>query len=130
MKIKLIVLSSVFLAGTAMAQESFKTPSNNIACALYDNVLRCDMKENTAKLPPRPTDCDLDWGNAFEMGVKGRASRACVGDTVWGANDPVLEYGKNWEKAGFRCTSEPTGLTCQNQERHGWMLKRAEQKLF
>jgi len=127
---KLITLSLFFFATAAHAQDSFQTPSKNIACALYENVLRCDLKESTAKLPPRPQDCELDWGNFFTMGLKGAAARACAGDTIFGPNDLVLDYGKTWERGGFRCSSEMTGLTCTNQDKRGWTLKKAEQKLF
>src|SRR4026208_1063666 len=90
-------ISFLTLAATAQAQDSFQTPSKNIACALYDNVLRCDLRESTAPIPPHPKDCELDWGHAFEMGVKGAASRACAWDTIAGPNDPILDYGKTWE---------------------------------
>ncbi|MBL7684597.1 MAG: hypothetical protein JNK65_00990 [Deltaproteobacteria bacterium] len=119
-----------FASSLSLAGNSFKTPSNNIACAVYEKVLRCDLKENLAKIPPRPKDCELDWGHFFTMGSKGPSMRACAGDTIWGVNDPVLDYGKIWEKEGFRCQSEATGLTCINTDQHGWILKKTEQKIF
>jgi hypothetical protein len=130
------MLGAIALLGLAMpgakAQETneFKTPSNNINCALYEQALRCDVRESTAKPPPRPKDCELDWGHAFEMGVRGKAAPVCAGDAVGGNNEAVLGYGKSWERQGFRCNSEPTGLTCVNKDGRGWTLKKSEQRLF
>lgn len=109
---------------------SFKTPSGNIACMSVDRVLRCDLRENTAPLPPRPRDCEGDFGNAFEMGIKGRAARICHGDTVFGSNLPVLAYGRTWQYQGFTCVSQMNGLTCRNADKKGWFINKLEQKLF
>ena len=114
--------------GIAQENSGFVTPSLNIICSSFENKLRCDLHENTSQLPPRPKDCDLEWGNAFEMSLKGKPSRVCVGDAVPGG--PILEYGKTWDYQGFHCSSEMTGLTCVNQNKKGWMLKKIEQRLF
>ncbi len=49
----------------------FKTPSSNIHCQFFeiegDKSLRCDIHEITNRPPPRPRDCDLEWGQAFEI---------------------------------------------------------------
>jgi len=115
----------------ALAQSNaFQTPSHNIACAVYGQNLRCDLRQNLAKLPPRPQDCELDWGNAFEMTLTGKPSRVCAGDFIGGENDPVLEYGRTWDYQGFQCRSETNGITCTNKSNHGWFIKKAEQRLY
>ena len=123
--------AAYFAAPYALAQSNsaFRMPSGNIACAVFDNTLRCDLRENQAKLPPQPASCDLDWGNAFEMGVKAKPGRICHGDTVFG-DYPVLGYGKTWKHKGFVCVSEAKGLTCKNATKRGWFLNKVEQKLF
>lgn len=110
---------SLLSASLAQAQDrpiGFLTPSKNIACQFYaDNgqandkgVLRCDIM-NMEMRPRRPTDCELDYGHAFEMSAKGSAGRICAGDTVMDASLPVLAYGDVWQRAGFTCRSEQTG---------------------
>ncbi len=123
----------IFLTATsALGQvtNAFKTPTGNIACAVYENYLRCDLRVIDTKPPPSPKDCELDWGHAFSMDVRGKPGRICAGDFVGSGTEPVLDYGKTWEYQGFRCNSEKTGLTCVNQNKQGWMLKRSEQRLF
>ena len=122
-------------AASAHAQDrpiGFQTPSNNIGCQLHsDNgqgALRCDII-NTETRPQRPASCELDWGHAFEMSAKGSA-RICAGDTIMDPSLPVLAYGEVWQRAGFRCRSDQTGLTCFNAVQHGFSLARAEQKVF
>ncbi len=111
----------------------FQSPSKNIACQYFDydrqNVLRCDIMEATVTAR-RPADCDLEWGKAFEMRAKGSALRLCYGDTVMDNALPVLAYGEVWQRGGFTCKSEQTGVTCFNADRRGFSLSRAKQELF
>ena len=130
------VLALLTAADIAHAQDrlvGFQTPSKNIGCQFYsDNgqgVLRCDIM-NMETRPRRPADCELDYGHAFEMSAKGTAGRICAGDTIMDPSLPVLAYGEVWQRAGFTCRSEQTGLTCFNAMQHGFSLARAEQKLF
>jgi len=133
----IILASSVlFLTTTALAQSGpagFQSPSKNIACAYFDydkqNSLRCDIMEATVTAR-RPADCDLEWGKAFEMNAKGGATRLCYGDTVMDPKLPVLGYGEVWQRGGFTCTSEQSGVTCFNADRRGFSLSRAKQEVF
>ncbi|QOZ66026.1 DUF6636 domain-containing protein [Bradyrhizobium arachidis] len=138
-----VFLMSILLGlplGRAHAQDrpiGFLTPSRNIVCQFFaDNgqenkqgLLRCDIMV-TDTLPRRPSDCELDWGHAFEMSTKGSAGRICAGDSVMDASLPVLAYGEVWQRSGFTCRSEQTGVTCFNAMQHGFSLARAEQKVF
>ena len=131
----LLVFSLLFVpaANAQSGSVGFQSPSKNIACAYFDydnqNTLRCDIMEATVTAR-RPADCDLDWGKAFEMRSKGGAVRLCYGDTVMDPKMPVLAYGAVWQRGGFTCTSEQTGVTCFNADRRGFSLARAKQELF
>jgi len=126
----LVIALITFAAPNARAQgtSGFVTPSKHTFCAIDEGRLRCDMTENSAKIPPKPKDCEFDWGNSFEMKRTGSASRICVSDFV--GTTEVLDYGKSWDHQGFHCNSKPSGLTCTNQSHHGWMLKQSEQRIF
>jgi hypothetical protein len=138
-----ILLTSILLAlaGHGVhAQDrpiGFQTPSKNIACQFFTDsgqrsdqgVLRCDIM-NLETRPRRPADCELEWGNAFEMTAKGAASRICAGDTIMDPSLPVLAYGEVWQRAGFTCRSEQTGLTCFNAMQRGFSLARVKQDVF
>ena len=132
----LLALSFLTLAAAANAQSSptgFQSPSKNIACQYFDydrqNTLRCDIAAMDTK-PRRPADCDLEWGDAFEMNAKGPAARICHGDTAFDPALPVLAYGEVWQRGGFTCKSEQSGLICFNADRHGFSLARAKQEVF
>lgn len=122
-------LTAMASAGWTQNSSGFRTPSGNIACEVYDGFLRCDVRDNQAKTPPQPKDCELDWGNFFGMGQKGPAQRMCVGDTVF-AQQPILAYGKTWKHQGFTCLSETKGLTCRNTQKKGWFINKVQQKLL
>jgi hypothetical protein len=110
---------------------AFQVPSGNIHCRADSVYLDCEIAASNAKLPPKPKSCDLDWGYRFVMSPNGRAERACHGDAL-GRNPkhPILSYGKTWRKNGFTCVSKPTGLTCKNQDGHGWTLSKNKQQFF
>ncbi len=130
------VLFLLTFAATAHAQTAptgFQSPSKNVACQYFDydkqNVLRCDISAMETK-SRRPADCELDYGGAFEMNAKGAAARICHGDTVMDKSLPVLGYGEVWQRGGFTCKSEQTGVTCFNTDRRGFSLARAKQEVF
>ena len=134
--VMLSALALLALAATTHAQSGpigFQSPSKNITCQFFtddkQNALRCDIA-NMETSPKRPADCELEWGHAFEMNSKGTADRICHGDTVIDKSLPVLAYGEVWQRGGFTCRSEQTGLICFNAMQHGFSLSRAEQKVF
>jgi hypothetical protein len=134
--VMLSALSFLTLAAPAQAQggpTGFQSPSKNIACQHFDydrqNVLRCDIMEATVTAR-RPANCDLEWGKAFEMRSKGNVERLCYGDTVMDPSLPMLAYGDVWQRGGFTCKSEQTGVTCFNADRRGFSLSRAKQEVF
>lgn len=115
----------------------FMTPSGNIHCLFdagdeqHQAYLRCDMAETTNPIPPKPSSCDLDWGNAFGITQVDKVGElVCAGDTVLLEPADVLPYGSTWQQQGFTCLSEQSGLTCFNAKRHGFTLSRSSQKLF
>lgn len=113
--------------------DTFRAPSGNIHCS-YDEdsaSLRCDILQTSNARPPRPRDCDLDWGNAFEITLKStRGQRICHGDTVADPGLPVLPYGSAWSRGGFTCHSAESGILCRNPRGAGFELSRARQRLF
>ena len=131
-------LFAACLVWPAFAQErpaGFRSPSSNIFCqadkADAGYVLRCDVMKISNKPPPRPKDCDLDWDRAFEISDTGAsAQRLCYGDTVANEALPSLAYGATWQRHGFSCKLEPSGVTCSNAKGRGFELARGAQRLF
>jgi hypothetical protein len=137
-------------ASIALAEQasSFRTPSDNIHCLFsLDNIpddpddaesvaepdsVDCEISEMTNKspLPPKPADCDLDYGDRFSLAVTGKAGVICAGDTIRNSEAPVLAYGESVTQKGITCDSAETGVTCRNEQGHGFFLSKAKQKLF
>ncbi len=133
-----IVASILFTSAglsTALAQEGFRSPTGNIHCQYFaidgDATIRCDLRQVSNRSFPRPRNCDLEFGQAFE--ISGRATRGaplCYGDTVQDERLPVLPYGQSWQRAGLTCISEQSGVSCRNARGHGFTLSRAKQSVF
>ena len=133
---KTLIAALTLLATPALADEFiyFHTPSDNIHCVLMSGQfegVRCDMLDLTKSFPTRPADCDLDWGDAFEVGPNDRKGHVvCHGDTVINPDSMELGYGASATLGDFTCTSEKTGMTCTNARGHGFAIAKARQKLF
>jgi hypothetical protein len=126
-----LVLFVTALSVVAQNTAGFQTPTGNIYCLAQENKeLRCDIQINSAKLPPKPKDCNLEWGNAFGMDLNGKSERFCHGDTIFNPKYPVLGYGKTWRNQGFTCVSKKSGVTCTNKKKHGWQISKTNQTLF
>ena len=139
-----LVIVWLSVSGSAIAGTpgllGLKTPTGNIQCMIddygladgsYPPFLRCDISEMTAPRPPRPKDCEFDWGSAFSITQEDEVGhRMCVSDSVASDQWEVLDYGAVWQQLGFTCRSERTGLTCFNAKHHGFTLSRSSQKLF
>jgi hypothetical protein len=138
MKLEWMVAAGVvaLLGAAAMGQDvsGFRTPSGNIHCQFFgydEPTIRCDVAQISNRPPPRPRDCDLDWGQAFELSAKSaRGTRLCYGDTVQDKRLPVLPYGGNFARSGIACLSGQAGVTCRNAGGHGFELSRGSQRVF
>ena len=140
----LVTIASLIVSGPAVSGTpgllGLKTPTGDIQCMIddygmadgsYPPFLRCDILEMTAPPPPRPDNCEFDWGSAFSIAQEDQTGqRLCVSDSVASDRWEVLGYGSVWQQMGFTCLSEQKGLTCFNAKRHGFTLSRASQKLF
>ncbi len=125
-------------AGPAIAEdlEPFRTPSDNIHCLFIDEegeiAVECELRDRSSGEParPMPDDCELDWGNRFALPATGVSGLVCHGDTLISPGSPTLAYGHEMARGGIACFSEKSGLTCRNQDGHGFRLARAKQELF
>ena len=133
---RMVVVSLLVTASPMFADDLafFHSPTRNIQCMIAKGdyaEARCDVMELTSPLPEPPTDCDLDYGHAFTIGLQStKGARACVGDTVADPLGATLNYGARIELGGFICASEKTGMTCTNPAGHGFTVAKARQSLF
>lgn len=108
----------------------FTTPSGNVAC-LMSNGVRCDVLEHTWDLPPKPSDCEFDFGVGAQLVGTGAGELSCVDDTVAGSDFAVLDYGAAVEYDGVVCVSREAGLRCRDRTTaHGFTVARAAYSLF
>ena len=123
--------SFVVLAAPAGAATFFESPSHNIGCAISAKEgVRCDIRVHTWKPPPKPSGCELDWGNGLAVGLHGNGRWVCAGDTVFGGK-VVLGYRKSIKRGRYECTSRRNGMRCINvRNEHGFTLARRKATWF
>jgi hypothetical protein len=141
MKTLSTIAAAAALLITATASQAdtltpFHTPSKNIYCLAVEGTdgasIDCEILTITKRTPltPRPADCDLEWGNRFELAESGQGTLACTGDTVRDDTGMTLTYGNSFRVGSITCESSEKGLDCRNGEDHGFFLSKGRQELF
>lgn len=114
--------AALLMATPAGAAIFFHSPTGNIGCGVSRNGARCDIRDHSWKAPPKPGNCDVDWGSGLTVGKHGRGRFFCAGDTVLGLGDS-LAYGSSVFRGRFKCTSRTDGVRCvDTKTKHGFKL--------
>jgi len=121
-------------APSAPAKSKFKffqSPSHNIGCVISGGGVRCDIRNHQWPTPPKPSTCDVDYGQGVGVGRHDKASFVCAGDTTLDPTSPALGYGERIKAKRFRCTSKQKGMRCVNRRNgHGFFLSAQDVRLF
>ena len=127
-----LAASAIFASTAAAKMTFFQTPSGNIGCLIYGKGARCDIKNHQWPTPPKPPNCDVDYGGGVAVGKRDRpASYVCAGDTVFDPGARTLRYGHRVVRGRFRCASKQTGVRCVNlRNKHGFRLSAQTVRLF
>lgn len=108
----------------------FTSPSGNVGCYLEPTTVRCDILERDWTPPPRPADCEFDYGQGIDLSVGEAPTFVCAGDTALGGGTP-LEYGTSISAGPLTCDSAETGITCRDSTTtHGFTIAREAFRLF
>src|SRR5829696_9110960 len=69
-------------SGKILRLKQFQSPSHNVGCYVANGKsVRCDIREHTWPTPPKPSNCDVDYGQGVGLG-SGEAGYVCAGDTA------------------------------------------------
>ena len=106
------------------------TPSQNIECARRDGQFACTIKEFNFDLGDER--CPGTRGPIVKLDSSGSYQpSSCRGDFFDGISWPEpTPYGTTEQFDDISCDVEETGLTCTNNEGHGFALSRSGIKPF
>jgi hypothetical protein len=111
---------------------TFRTPSGNIGCAMYEGGARCDIRKRDWKPLPRPAACskEVGYGQGLEVPAGGEAGFVCAGDTALDPSASSLAYGTASRVGGSECISRTDGITCVNRAGHGFFISVQSYQVF
>ncbi|HVW46870.1 MAG TPA: DUF6636 domain-containing protein [Solirubrobacterales bacterium] len=111
---------------------TFRTPSGNIGCAMYQGGARCDIRKRDWKPLPRPAKCpqQVGYGQGLEVAARGEAGFVCAGDTALDPTASSLTYDTASRVGGSECISRTDGVTCVNQSGHGFFISIQSYQVF
>ena len=105
--------------------EQFVMPSGNIGCTYIP-------EGGTETYRPADGGPELSCDRVepkylrATLGRRGKAVvRTNVGDRGCCGGDRIIPYGGTWSGGPFTCFSERTGLTCERDDGHSFLLSRA-----
>jgi hypothetical protein len=150
--VSLSAAAIVFAPAVALSDEVefdyFSSPTKNINC-IYENSrgnikiiqVRCDIMhfKPTLKLKAIETEqtieifghCTKDKMRAFVIDLDSVATNVfCPSDAPIASNQSIIPYNSSWQKNGFICVSQTSGMRCQNNLGHGFFLSRNQQSIF
>jgi hypothetical protein len=108
----------------------FVSPTGNVSCMIDADWARCDILDNDWSPPPRPADCEFDYGQGISLAPGEQAEFVCAGDTAFGP-DEVLPDGDSITAGVLRCESAESGITCRDvQTGHGFSISLEAYRLF
>ena len=108
----------------------FVSPSGNVSCKIDPDWARCDIIDRDWTPPPRPADCEFDYGQGISLAAGEQAQFVCAGDTAFGA-DEVLPYRESITAGALRCQSAQSWITCRNvRTGNGFSISREAYRLF
>jgi hypothetical protein len=112
--------------------QSFRSPSGNIGCVMFEGGARCDIRKREWSPPARPASCpeQVDFGQGLSVDHTGEASFVCAGDTALDPSGTPLDYGEASEVGGTQCISRSEGITCANHSGHGFFISIQSYKIF
>ncbi|MCF3638412.1 hypothetical protein LXM94_00325 [Rhizobium sp. TRM95111] len=105
--------------------EQFVMPSGNIGCTYIP-----EGGTDTYQPPDGGPELSCDRVEPIYLrAVLGRSGKAAilrdVGDPGCCSAGTVIPYGQTWSAGPFTCYSERTGLTCEREDGHSFLLSRA-----
>jgi hypothetical protein len=111
---------------------TFRTPSGNIGCAMYEGGARCDIRKRDWKPLPRPAACskEVGYGQGLEVPAGGEAGFVCAGDTALDPSASSLAYRTASRVGGSECISRTDGITCVNRAGHGFFISIQSYQVF
>jgi hypothetical protein len=111
---------------------TFRVPSGNIGCAMYEGGARCDIHKRDWAPLPRPAECpkEVGYGQGLQVARSGQASFVCAGDTALDPSSSALSYGTASRVGGSECISRSDGVTCVNQAGHGFFISIQSYQVF
>jgi hypothetical protein len=108
----------------------FTSPSGNVGCYIDPTGARCDISERDWSPPPRPADCEFDYGQGISVSPGENATFVCAGDTALGGDQP-LAYGRSISAGVLVCDSAESGITCRDTKTgHGFAIAREGYRVF
>ncbi len=101
-----------------------------MGCLIDMDYVRCAIGDKDWSAPPRPAECEGDYGYNIALESGGRAEFVCVGDSVLGQGD-ALSQGESIAAGPLRCDSAESRITCRNVESgQGFSMPRDACELF
>ena len=130
-------LAAGALAAPATARTTFfQSPAKNIHCvyltgtAASEPLVRCDVDFPT-RFRRKPSNCDFDFGRAFQVTLTRHGLAICVSDSANSQSARKLVVGNDSHFGPFTCKAPGrTSVRCTSTRGHGFLLAPSRQLVY
>jgi hypothetical protein len=108
----------------------FVSPSGNIACAISEQLARCDLADKSWDPGAPPAGCTQTYGAGVVVDAAGPRV-TCAADSLVGGGGGTLGYGREITVGDFTCGSSEAGMRCaQTSTGLGFSVSRRAYTFF
>ena len=111
-------------------ETKFRTADGNVGCDLEPAYVLCNVVHRSFTPPKKPSDCFYTWGHAVEMAIGSKGSFFCGHGEDYSHSKRVLQLNQALQVGLVRCRAVPSGVRCEGQDGHGFVLTKARYQLF
>ncbi len=109
---------------------AFETTNGNVGCELSGAYVRCDIAARAWSPPPKPSSCQLAWGQGLAVGPSGAAHFVCAGDSALDPGGIIVQNGVDDKFGSASCQVRYFGVTCFDAAGHGFFISRTGYATF
>ena len=108
----------------------FRTADGNVGCDLEPAYVLCNVVHRSFTPPKKPSDCFYTWGHAVEMAIGSKGSFFCGHGEDDSNSKRALQLNQALQVGLVRCRAVASGVRCEGQDGHGFLLTKARYQLF
>lgn len=114
----------------AASVSRFDAAGGNIGCRILSGTVRCDVGRRVWSPPHKPSSCHAAWGQGLMIGGTGGSHFVCARNSVLDPTGYYIRPGYDDKVGSVTCQVRSFGVTCFENDGHGFFVGRTGYTTF